>query len=351
MSMNEYKHFLKRISALLEKRFNPLGMFYNEKIEKFIGFTDYETVLVEFEEFMTESIIAINFSRYTDCLNSTYCFTLPQKDKLYGHRNISYDHWRYYPEGTHEKTKQALDNQLDTIIPEMLESIENFIVPNILTDFPVDQYIIEKYEAECDELARGIHPEGYGFEDEWYLQQDDDVLERWTNQLADDEYAYITRRREELIPFTPYYQEQLKTLTANKKFHQEEVRKYFNNSAKFIVPSFKYFTIGEFLQTPTGKNLISTLKAKNIVFKANARKAAKNEACFVDTLSGIELTLCVADGLYWYMYRLFEDDDGMKQAKYITSVKESAFHVGWLISDFENGSKQVDIAMNQLKDY
>jgi hypothetical protein len=124
MGYREYQKLLTRVKNKMSPYLNNLGLYYDKEIEKFIGFNDYEVILIEFEEFLTDTKLAINFKRYTNVFDYEYSFALPQKNRLYGHRDINFSHWKYYPKGVDKKDKEHLNAQLEMITDEMLEQIK-----------------------------------------------------------------------------------------------------------------------------------------------------------------------------------------------------------------------------------
>lgn len=304
MAKKEYNIFLKKAEEIMSPYLNRLGLYYDKEIEKFIGFSEYEIILIEFEEFLTDTEIAINFHRYSNCFDKEYSFILPKKNHLYGSRDINFSHWTYYTEGTKEKDKEQLRIQLDRITNEMLEQIELRLESMILTDYPIEKYIREEYINDCEQMARESHPKKYDYTDEWYLLNEESTnKEPWTLRLTDDEYEYVFSRREKLLPYKKYLETLKKRLKKNKTRHQEDAKEYLMrySSQNFIKQIYKYYFIDEFLNLKVGKYLISRLKEQGFVFVASASSLEDNRAVFYSKELEKEINIGILSGISWYI--------------------------------------------------
>jgi hypothetical protein len=312
--MKEYKILLKKIEEKMSPYLNDLGLYFDQNIEKFIGFTEYEVLLIEFVEFLTDTELAINFYRYTTCLEEEYQFAIPEKDHLYGCRDINFSHWKYYPDGINKKDNNYFNQQIEMIVGEMLEQIKIQLEPRILTKYPVSVYIKEKYEKLCDELAMEKHPSGYALDDQWHVENEEiaDTLV-WKADMYDNEYNYIAQKREAILPYKKYKQKMLTIFEKNKILFQEDARKYLckYNNEKFITPTRKYYTIGEMLETDLGLYIISELKRIGFEMQNSIGCRSREKEAFYNKKIDFEIYLSIYFGIGWNITCSYPDKHGL----------------------------------------
>jgi len=302
MSYREYQKLLTIAKNKMSPYLNNIGLFYDEDIQKFIGFNDYEVILIEFEEFSRDTELAINFKRYTNCLDESYIFTLPNKKNLYGCRTINFSHWKYYPEEVDKKDKEYLNKQLEMITDEMLGQIKLKLEPIILTDYPVDVYIEEKYLEITDEMAYKITSNGYAFDDEWIEMNEERVGSMpWWSNLCKEQYLYSSKKREELLSYKTFYYEMKQRYEINMKKYQKEVKAYLSQfkNAKFIKPKYKYYFIQEIMKSEKGYYVEAELKKHGFERQDSIGCHRYNQEAFYSKRFDIEIYFIIYDGIRW----------------------------------------------------
>jgi hypothetical protein len=302
MGYSEYQKLLTKAKNKMSPYLNSLGLYYNKEIQKFIGFNDYEIILIEFEEFLTDTEIAIGFKRYTNCLDDEYSFVLPNKKNLYGCRDINFSHWRYYPEGIDKKDKKYLNQQLEMITDEMLEQIKLKLEPRILTEYPVDIYIKEKYLEITDEMARKINLNGYTFSDEWYEINEERINSMpWWSNLCNEEYAYVSKKREEILPYKAFFDEMNKRYKINKEKHQKNSKEYLLQfeHTKSIEPQYRYHLIQDLMNSNKGYHVEAELRKHGFVRQESIGCHRNNQEAFYSEEINLEIYLTIYDGIRW----------------------------------------------------
>jgi len=346
MGYREYQKLLTKAKNKMSPYLNSLGLFYDEHIQKFIGFNDYEVILIEFEEFLTDTELAINFQRYTNCLDESYVFTLPNKKNLYGCRDIHLSHWKYYPEGADKKDKERLNKQLEMITDEMLEQIKLKFEPHILTDYPVDVYIKEKYLERTDEMACELSPNGYTFEDEWVEMNEERVNSMpWWSDLCNKQYLYVSKKREEVLPYKTFYAEMIQRYETNNKKYQKEAIAYLSQfeNAKFIEPKYRYHFIQEFMDSEKGHYVESVLKEYGFERQESIECHRNNKEAFYSKTFDMEIYFIIYDGIRWAFSYSSPNEYGMLTVKDIEADCE-----GFCLIDDMNFNEKVDEAIGKL---
>jgi len=314
MGYREYQKFLTRAKNKMSPYLNSLGLYYNKEIQKFIGFNDYEIILIEFEEFLTDTELAINFKRYTDILDEEYHFAFPEKNRVYGSRDINFSHWKYYPDGVDNKDKEQLNAQLEMITGEMLEQIKLKLTPRILTNYPVDIYIKEKYIKIVDDMAMKNHPLGYTFYDEWVHVNEERVSSMsWWSNLCNEVYAYESKKRESLLPYKDFHAEMMKRYEVNKISHQKEAQNYLSQfkQSKFIEPTYKYYTINEIMNMELGAYVEQGLKKHGFIRQESIGCHKNNQEAFYSKEINIEIYLITYFGIDWQFSYSIPDKYGL----------------------------------------
>jgi len=325
---------------------NSLGIFYDKDIQKFIGFNDYEVILIEFEEFLPETKLAINFQRYTNCLDESYVFTLPNKKNLYGCRDIHLSHWKYYSEGVDKSDKEHLNRQLDMITDEMLEQIKLKYESRILTDYPVDVYIKEKYLEKTDEMTCEMCPNGYTFEDEWIEMNEERVSSMpWWSNLCNEQYFYVSKKREEVLPYKTFYAEMIQRYETNKKKHRNEAIAYLSRfeNAKLIESKYRYYFIQEFMNSEKGHYVESELKKHGFDRRESIGYHSSNQEAFYSKRFDMEIYFIIYDGIRWAFSYSSPNEYGMLTVKDV----EADCHGLCLIDDMDFKEK-VDVGIGKL---
>jgi hypothetical protein len=301
MGYSEYQKLLTRAKNKMSHYLNSIGLYYNKEIQKFVGFNDYEIVLIEFRESFREEISVV-FSRYTSCLDQSYQFSLPKKNRAYPGYGIKSSHWVYYPEGTDKKDKKHLNLQLEMMTDEMLEEIKLQLEPRILTDWPIELYIKEKYIQVTDELATKKHPLGYTFYDEWYDANEKRISTMpWWSNLCNELEVYETKKREALLPYKDFYDEMMQRYERNKIEHQKEAKNYLSKfkQSKFIKPTYKYYTIKEVMSMDLGKYVEQKLQEHGFVRQESFGCHRHNKEAFYSEDFNIEIYLSIYGGISW----------------------------------------------------
>ena len=346
MSRREFQKFLTKAKNKMSPYLNSLGLYYDKSIEKFIGFNEYEVVLIEFEEFLSDSQLAVSFKRYTNVLNEDYSFTLPDKKHLHGSRDIYSDRWKYYPEGVNKNDKEHLNRQLEMITDEMLEQIKLRFEPRILTDHPVDVYINEKYLEKTDEMACGMNKNGYTFEDEWIEMNEERVNSMpWWSDLCNEQYFYASQKREEILPYKIFYAEMIRRYEANKEKHQKEAIAYLSQfkNTKLIEPKYRYHSIQEFINSEKGHYVESVLKKYGFERQESIGCHRNNQEAFYSKTFDIEIYFIIYDGIRWAFSYSSPNEYGMLTVKDIEANCE-----GLCLIDDVNFNKKVDEAIGKL---
>jgi len=346
MGYREYQKFLTKAKNKMSPYLNSVGLYYNKEIQKFVGFTDYEVILIEFEEFLTDTQLAINFKRYTNSLDEEYHFTLPRKKNLYGCRDINFSHWKYYPEGVDKKDKEHLNKQLEMMTDEMLEQIKLKLEPLILTDYPVDVYLEERYLEIVDDLAMKKHPLGYTFDDEWILDNEERVNTMpWWSNLCNEQYTYASKKREALLPYKDFYIEIMKRYEINKSAHQKEAKNYLSkfNQSKFIEPTYKYYTITEVMDGELGRYIEQNLQKHGFIRQESIGCHRINYEAFYSKEINLEIYLSIYVGIAWMFSYSTPNEYGMLTVKDIQADCD-----GLCLIDDVNYKEKVDQAIEKL---
>ena len=344
--MNEYELFLKKIQKKISPYLNTLGIYFDNSIEKFIGFNDYEIILIEFEEFLTDTELAINFHRYTNCLDEKYKFVPPKSNSLYGTREINLSHWKYYPEGADKKDKEQLNLQLEIVAEEMLGQIKLKLEPCISTDYPVDVYIKEKYIEVTDEMALEISPDGYTFEDEWFVMNEERISSMpWWSNLCNEQYNYVSQRRDEILSYKAFYYEMMKRYETNRHIHQKEIKRYLSQykQAKFIKPKYQYHFIREVMNTKLGHYVETELTKHGFLRQESMGCHRNNQEAFYSNILDIEIYFVIYDGIRWAFSYSIPDEYGM-----LTVNEIEADCSGLCLIDDEKSKEKVDEAIEKL---
>jgi len=345
MGYREYQKFLTKVKNKMSPYLNGLGLYYNKEIQKFVGFNDYEIVLIEFEEFLTDTQLAINFKRYTNILDEEYHFALPKKN-LYGCRDISFSHWKYYPERVDKKDKEQLNVQLEMMTDEMLAQIKLKFEPLILTEYPIDVYIEEKYLKTVDDLAMKNHPLGYTFYDEWIIANEERVNTMpWWSNLCNELYAYELKKREVLLPYKDYYTKMMKKYEINKIVHQKEAKNYLSrfHQGKFIEPTYKYYTIKEVMDGEFGQYVEHSLQKHGFIRQESIGCHRNSNEAFYSKEINIEVYLSIYNGIRWTFSYSTPNEYGMLTVKDIQADCD-----GLCLIDDINYKEKIDQAIEKL---
>ncbi len=346
MGSKEYKKFLTKAKNKMSPYLNDLGLYFDKEIKKFIGFNDYEVLLVEFEEFLTDTKLAVNFHRYTNVIDEGYEFALPRKTNLYGNRDITFSHWKYYPEGVDKKDKDHLNAQLEMIADEMLEQIKLQLEPRILTHYPVEVYIKEKYQKVTDDLAMKNHPHGYTFYDEWAIENEERINTMpWWSNLCNELYFYESKRREALLPYKDFYTEMIKRYETNRMMHKKEAKNYLSkfSDGKFIEPTYKFYTINDVMHGNLGQYVEQNLQKHGFVRQESIGCHRNNQEAFYNKEINLEIYLIIYNGIRWAFSYSAPNEYGMLIVKDIQADCD-----GLCLIDDINYKEKVNQAIGKL---
>jgi hypothetical protein len=200
-------------------------------------------------------------------------------------------------------------------------------------------------------LAREKHPQGYDYNDEWNLLNEDkmDYKTPWYQQ-ANDEYKYVSSRREKLLPYKQYLENMKIRFKKNQKIHKEEAKKYLMqySSQNFIKQTRKYYVIDEFLNLPIGKYLISSLEKEGFNLVFNARKVEDNNAILYNKKLEKEIEISITHGISWCISYSAFVEYGVYENRRINCKDDKYKFDGCLIDDEIDYKIRVDKVIEKL---